>query len=194
MPRRRVYTTEENHLANLFQQVLRAIGEDPTREGLLETPERVASAWINELFSGYKDDPEKFMTTFEGNGYDQMVIVNNIPMTSHCEHHILPFTGVVHVGYIPNGRIIGLSKIPRLVNMYAHRLQVQERLTGQIADAIDTYLDPLGVMVVIEAVHTCMCIRGVRAQGAKTITSAVKGVFLDDSKNSKEEFLRLISL
>lgn len=179
-------------LTMLFMKALEIIEPEPDREGLIKTPERMAKAWLNDLFAGYGQDASDFMTTFEGNGYNELVLVKDIRVSSMCEHHCLPFIGTAHVGYIPSDRIIGLSKIPRLVNMYAARMQVQERLTMQIADAMEEHLKPLGVMVVIDAVHTCMCMRGVRADGASTVTSAVKGVFLDDSKNSKSEFLRLI--
>ena len=182
----------EQELAILFRRMLELIGEDPSREGLLKTPERMAKAYARDLFAGYNQDPSDFMTTFEGEGYNELVLVKDITVSSMCEHHCLPFIGTAHVGYIPSDRIIGLSKIPRLVNMYAARMQVQERLTMQIADAMEEHLKPLGVMVVIDAVHTCMCMRGVKADGASTVTSAVKGVFLDDTKNSKSEFLRLI--
>jgi GTP cyclohydrolase I len=173
--------------------ILEEIGEDPTREGLQDTPRRVAKAWLTELAVGYEGDPQTFMTEFENEGYDQMILVKDISFSSFCEHHMLPFIGKAHVAYIPRDRIVGLSKIPRLVNYFARRLQVQERLTAQVADAIVEYLDPLGVMVVLEAEHSCMSMRGIQAHGAQTTTSAVRGVFLDDKKRSKEEFLRLIS-
>ncbi len=175
------------------ETILWAIGEDPEREGLQDTPRRVAKAWLTELATGYSDDPDNFMTEFENEGYDQMILVRDISFSSFCEHHMLPFIGKAHVAYIPKDHIVGLSKIPRLVNHFARRLQVQERLTAQVADALVEYLDPLGVMVVIEAEHSCMAIRGIQAHGATTTTSAVRGVFLDDKKQSKEEFLRLVS-
>jgi GTP cyclohydrolase I len=171
--------------------ILEAIGEDPNREGLLETPKRVARAYL-ELFAGYTIDPESVFTTFDGETYDSMVIVKDIPFTSFCEHHMLPFTGVAHIGYVPDGRIVGLSKMGRLLDIYAKRLQVQERLTCQIADSIEEHLQPLGVMVVIEATHSCMCMRGIKKEGSATVTSAVRGVFLDDAKHSKAEFLAMI--
>lgn len=172
--------------------MLIAIGEDPNREGLRDTPRRVAKAWLTELFTGYGQDPAELFTVFDAENYDQMIVVQDIPVISFCEHHILPFTGVAHVGYIPSKKIVGLSKIARLVDMYARRLQVQERLTAQIADDMEEYLEPLGVMVVIKAVHTCMCLRGIQAQGSSTVTSAVRGVFVDDEKQSKAEFMSLI--
>lgn len=189
--------TMENRIAlieSATRDILRAIGEDPDRDGLQDTPRRVAKAYLKDLMTGYTQKPEDFMTVFSNEGYDQMVIVKDIPFTSFCEHHMLPFQGIMHVGYIPNQKIVGLSKIPRLVEMYARRLQVQERLTAQVADAMVNYLNPLGVMVVADAVHSCMSIRGVESVGSSTTTSAVRGVFLDDAKNSKTEFLRLVGL
>lgn len=174
------------------RQMLVAIGEDPQRNGLVDTPGRVAKAWLTELFVGYYQDPADVFTTFESEGFDQLVVVADVPLISMCEHHCLPFVGKVHVGYIPNGKIVGLSKIPRLINVFARRLQVQERLTSQIAEAMMTYLNPHGVIVVAEAEHMCMTLRGVQVAGTKTTTSAVRGVFLDDTKNSKNEFFQII--
>jgi GTP cyclohydrolase I len=178
-------------IEHAVRMMLTAIGEDPDREGLVKTPERVAHAWLSELFAGYNEDPEQYMMDFDNEGYDELIIVTQIPFVSHCEHHVMPFTGTVDVGYIPEGRIIGLSKIPRLVNTFSRRLQVQERLTNQIADALETYLRPKGAMVVVHGMHSCMCYRGVKAHGAGMITSAVRGVFLDPTKGAREEFLRL---
>lgn len=185
-------TAAVTDMVSAVKSMLYAIGEDPDREGLRQTPFRVAKAWLTELFSGYTEDPGDYMTTFENEGYDQMILVKDVPVYSCCEHHALPFFGKAHVGYIPNDRIVGLSKIPRLVNTFSRRLQVQERLTAQIADAMVEHLDPKGVMVIIEAEHTCMSIRGVQAIGTTTTTSAVRGVFLSNEKESKEEFLRLV--
>lgn len=173
------------------REMLVGIGEDPDREGLKDTPYRVTKAWLSELFTGYSEDPAEYMKDFDAEDYDEMVIVRNIPFTSFCEHHILPFYGTVDVGYVPQDRIVGLSKIPRLVNTYSRRLQVQERLTAQIADAIEEFLTPMGTVVVVKALHSCMAIRGIQAVGAETVTSAVRGVFLDPSKGARAEFLEL---
>jgi len=170
--------------------ILEAIGEDSTRDGLRETPDRVARALYDELLSGYQEDSEDVFKTFEEDGYDSLVLVKDIPFYSMCEHHMLPFLGVAHVAYIPNGRIIGLSKIARLVEIFAKRLQVQERLTQQIADALHRGVGAIGTMVVIEAEHLCMSMRGIKKPGAKTVTSAVRGAFLDDEK-ARAEFLAL---
>ncbi len=171
-----------------------AVGEDPDRPGLMETPDRVARA-AAELLSGYDEDPAAHLRKqFQESGNEEMVIVRDIPFSSLCEHHILPFTGRAHVAYIPRGgRITGLSKIARCVAGYAHRLQLQERLTAQIADALMAELSPLGVLVVLEAEHTCMTMRGIRAAGALTVTSAVRGGFKNDIK-TREEALRLLGL
>jgi GTP cyclohydrolase I len=166
------------------------LGEEPGREGLLRTPHRVVEAF-RELTSGYSQSPTQVFTTFDAEGYDEMVVVRDIPLVSLCEHHMLPFTGRCHVGYIPRARIAGLSKFKRLVDIFAHRLQVQERLTRQILDTMVEVLEPRGAMVVIEAEHTCMTIRGVQAPGSLTVTSAVAGDFLDDPE-ARHEFLTLI--
>ncbi len=166
-------------------------GEDADREGLRETPERAARAW-EELTNGYAADVEALLKTFNSDGYDEMVAVAHIPFASLCEHHLLPFVGEAHVVYIPNGRIVGLSKIPRLVDAYSHRLQVQERLTVQIADALETHLHPVGVMVVIEANHTCASLRGVKKAGMMMRTSAVRGA-LSEQPESRAEALALIA-
>jgi GTP cyclohydrolase I len=167
------------------------VGEDPEREGLRDTPSRVARAYL-EMLSGYHQDPADLFRTFEAESYDSMVVVRDLGFRTLCEHHALPFYGVAHVAYIPNGRIIGLSKIARLVDLFSRRLQVQERLTVQIADTMVQYLDPMGVAVVLEGEHLCMASRGVRKEGSTTITSAVRGVFLDPAKGARDEFLRLI--
>jgi len=180
-----------DNVMSAVKVMLTAIGENPNREGLKKTPYRIAKSWLTELFTGYQEDPEDYMTQFEAEGYDELISVINIPFVSHCEHHVMPFTGTVDVGYIPNGRIVGLSKIPRLVNTYARRLQVQERLTSEIADAMELYLEPRGTIVVVKAVHSCMAMRGVKAVGSETVTSAVRGVFLDPSRGARAEFLEL---
>ena len=167
---------DTERVAAAVREILIAIGEDPDRDGLLETPERVARAY-KEMFSGLESDPADVLAkTFEID-HDEMVLVRDIEVWSTCEHHLLPFTGVAHVAYIPaKGRITGLSKLARLVDAFAKRPQVQERLTTQVADALVEYLHPQGVMVVIECEHLCMTMRGVRKPGAKTVTSAVRGV------------------
>ncbi|HEV7586737.1 MAG TPA: GTP cyclohydrolase I FolE [Longimicrobium sp.] len=177
-------------MATLLRRQLALLGEDAEREGLLRTPERVAKslAWLT---SGYATDVRDVVG--EGvfaEAHDNMVMVRDIEMYSLCEHHLLPFFGKVHVAYVPDGRIIGLSKLPRIVEVFARRLQVQERLTQQIADAICDVLQPRGVGVVIEASHLCLMMRGVEKQNSSTITSALRGVFRDDAR-TREEFLRL---
>ena len=170
-----------------IRQLLIAIGEDPDREGLLETPARVARA-CSEVFSGLYEDPAKYLLKqFHEADHEEMVIVKDIPFTSMCEHHLLPFTGRAHVAYIPRkGRITGLSKLARCVEGYARRPQVQERMTSQIADAIMKSLDPLGTIVVVEAEHMCMTARGIKKPGSLTITSAVRGSFKEDEKTRAE--------
>ena len=179
-------------LADLTWHQLQLVGEDPEREGLLKTPERVAKA-MQFLTHGYGLDPEVILRSalFEED-YSQMVLVRDIEIYSLCEHHMLPFFGKAHVAYIPNGRIVGLSKIPRVVDVFARRLQVQERLTLQIRDAIERVLRPEGVAVVIEAQHLCMMMRGAEKQNSHTTTSAMSGVFLDND-NTRAEFMRLIN-
>ena len=172
--------------------VIERIGEDPNREGLRRTPERFEHA-LRYLTSGYQQDPEKILNgaTFSV-GYDQMVVVKDIEVFSLCEHHMLPFFGRCHVAYIPDKKVVGLSKIPRLVNMFARRLQIQERLTSQIAQAIQKSICPLGVGVVIEARHLCMIMRGVEKQRSEAVTSAMLGAFRENLQ-TREEFLSLIS-
>ena len=162
-------------------------GDDPQREGLLETPARVVRAYA-ELFAGYTHDPKQVLAkTFEEvEGYDEIVCVREITLHSHCEHHMLPFIGQAHVAYLPSCRIVGLSKLARLVEVYARRLQIQEKLTVQIADAIDQVLQPRGVAVVLEAEHQCMTTRGVRKPGATTVTSRMTGVFRDNPASRRE--------
>ena len=173
------------------RELLAAIGEDPEREGLLDTPARVARACA-ELFAGMREDPAShLLRQFHEGEHQEMVIVRDIPFTSMCEHHLLPFTGRAHVAYIPRkGRITGLSKVARCVEGYARRLQVQERMTSQVADAIMEALDPLGVIVVVEAEHMCMTARGIKKPGSLTVTSAVRGVFQSDNR-TREEALAL---
>jgi len=168
-------------------EILLAIGEDPERDGLRDTPARVARAYA-EQFAGLGQRPEDVLTTVFDADHDEMVLVRDIEMYSTCEHHLTPFVGLAHVGYIPNekGQITGLSKLARLVDVYARRPQVQERMTSQIADAMMRVLEPRGVIVVIEAEHLCMSMRGVRKPGAKTVTSAVRGIFLESDRTRAE--------
>ncbi|MFY9732632.1 MAG: GTP cyclohydrolase I FolE [Candidatus Acidiferrales bacterium] len=185
-------TQGEETIADLVRKMLALIGEDPNREGLRRTPERFEKAF-RYLTSGYRQDPEKLL-----NGamfsvcYDNMVVVKDIELYSLCEHHLLPFFGKCHVAYIPNKKVVGLSKIARLVNMYARRLQIQERLTSQIAKAIQDKLSPEGVGVVIEARHLCMVMRGVEKQHSSAMTSAMLGAFREN-KQTRDEFLSLIN-
>jgi GTP cyclohydrolase I len=180
-----------NELAAHVKAILKLLGEDPEREGLIKTPERVAKAW-QFLTQGYEQDGAAIVQSAIFNEpYNQMVVVKDIELFSLCEHHMLPFIGKAHVAYIPNGRITGLSKIARVVETYARRLQVQERLTEQIRDCIQESLHPLGVAVVIEAMHTCMSMRGVEKSNAVTTTSAFSGIFLKSDK-TRNEFLQLI--
>jgi GTP cyclohydrolase I len=186
------FTKEDSEeLQNLVRRQLELIGEDADREGLKDTPKRVAKS-LRWLTQGYRSCVEDTVGTgvFSDDGHHNMVMVRDIELYSLCEHHMLPFFGKAHVAYIPNGKIVGLSKIPRIVDVFARRLQVQERLTDQIANAIDDVLKPSGVGVVIEAYHLCMMMRGVEKQNSSTITSALRGSFRDDAK-TREEFLSL---
>ncbi|MEU9832495.1 GTP cyclohydrolase I FolE [Streptosporangium sp. NPDC048047] len=175
------------------REILIAIGEDPDRDGLQETPARVARAYA-EQFAGLRQTPEDVLTTVFDVDHDEMVLVRDIEVYSTCEHHLVPFHGVAHVGYIPNqkGQVTGLSKLARLVDVYARRPQVQERMTSQIADALMRVLEPRGVIVVIECEHLCMTMRGVRKPGAKTITSAVRGDFRNSEKTRAEAMSLII--
>jgi len=178
--------------AAAIRELLIATGEDPDREGLAETPERVARSY-EELFAGLYTDPDEVLDKTFDEAHEELVLQRAIPMYSVCEHHLLPFHGYAHIGYIPNeqGRVTGLSKLARLVDLYARRPQVQERITSQIADALVRRLDPQGVIVVVEAEHLCMGMRGVRKPGSTTTTSAVRGVFRS-SASSRSEALALI--
>jgi GTP cyclohydrolase I len=186
-----VSVEKSESIADLARRMLQLIGEDPERDGLRHTPERFEKA-LRFLTSGYHQDPKKLL-----NGamfsvcYDQMVLVKDIEVYSLCEHHMLPFFGKCHVAYIPDKKVVGLSKIPRLVNMFARRLQIQERLTNQIASAIQQEIAPLGVGVVVEARHLCMVMRGVEKQNSQTVTSAMLGAFRENVQ-TREEFLSLI--
>jgi GTP cyclohydrolase I len=172
---------------SLVVELLEAIGEDPNREGLKATPQRMA-AMFEELFSGNNDDPGRYLTVTFAADHDEMVMVRDIPFASLCEHHMVPFIGKAHLAYIPSedGRITGLSKLARLVDAYARRLQVQERMTSQIADTLEKVLSPRGALVVVEAEHLCMSMRGVRKPGTLTVTSAVRGLFRDDPRTRAE--------
>ncbi|MFD4243871.1 GTP cyclohydrolase I FolE [Streptomyces sp. NPDC058525] len=182
---------DEKRAEAAVRELLIAVGEDPDREGLLETPARVARAY-KEIFAGLYQKPEEVLTTTFDLGHDEMVLVKDIEVMSSCEHHLVPFHGVAHVGYIPStdGKITGLSKLARLVDVFARRPQVQERLTTQIADSLMEILDPRGCIVVIECEHMCMTMRGVRKPGAKTITSAVRGQLRDPA--TRNEAMSLI--
>lgn len=180
-------SVDKPRVERLVLELLDAIGEDPHRDGLLATPRRVADMF-EELFAGHEGDAERHLTVTFAAEHDEMVMVRDIPFASLCEHHMIPFIGKAHVGYIPgdDGRITGLSKLARLVDHYARRLQVQERMTTQIADTIEQVLEPRGALVVLEAEHLCMSIRGVKKPGTLTITSAVRGLFRDDPRTRAE--------
>lgn len=184
---------DQPRIALAVREILEAIGEDPTRDGLRDTPARVARMYA-EIFSGLREDPDFHLTTTFEVDHDEMVMVKDIPLYSCCEHHLLPWIGTAHVAYIPNdsGHVTGLSKLARLVDAYAHRPQVQERLTSQVADAIERGLEPKGVMVVIEAEHLCMSMRGVRKPGSTTVTSAVRGLFRTNV-STRQEAIRFIA-
>lgn len=173
-------------IENAVRDILEAIGEDPEREGLLETPNRVARMYA-EIFAGLEDDPKRHLKIFDEQDNEEMVIVRDIPMYSMCEHHLIPFMGKAHIAYIPkNGKVIGLSKLARIVDSFAKRPQLQERLTAQIADFLYENLEPQGVAVVVEAQHLCMTMRGARAAGSETRTSALRGVMRSDAKTRAE--------
>jgi GTP cyclohydrolase I len=184
----RPFDPERAELA--VKELLLALGEDPEREGLRDTPARVARA-LSENFAGLWQSPEEVLTTTFDIGHEELVIIRDIDVFSHCEHHLTPFHGVAHVGYIPSGRITGLSKIARLVDLYARRPQVQERMTSQIADAIVEILQPAGVIVILECEHLCMSMRGVRKTQARTLTSAVRGKLRDAA--TRAEAISLIT-
>jgi GTP cyclohydrolase I len=186
-----VTTITSASFEDLVREMIVRLGEDPAREGLERTPERVHRA-LEQLTKGYKENAEAILRgALFTVGYDEMVIVKDIEMFSLCEHHLLPFFGKVHIAYIPNGKVIGLSKLPRLVEVFARRLQVQERLTTQIAETIQSAIEPQGVGVVIEARHLCMMMRGVEKQHSAAVTSSMLGCFRD-CKETREEFLSLI--
>lgn len=173
------------------REILSAVGEDPDREGLLETPGRVARMYA-ELFSGLHDDPRQYLQKVFTEKYDEVVLVRDISFNSMCEHHLLPFMGKAHIGYIPNGKVLGLSKLARVVESVSRRPQVQERMTEEVAHLIESELDAKGVAVVVEATHTCMTIRGVRKPGSMCVTSAMKGLFRTN-QSSRTEIMQLIN-
>jgi len=187
---RALHPYDEARAAAAVRELLLALGEDPDREGLQETPARVARAF-KENFEGLWKSPEEVLTTTFDIGHEELVIIRDIEVFSHCEHHLTPFHGVAHVGYIPRGKITGLSKVARLVDLFARRPQVQERLTTQIADAMVKILDPMGVIVIIDCEHLCMSMRGVRKSQARTTTSAVRGVLRDPA--TRAEAISLIT-
>lgn len=187
---RRASVVDLDAIEKAVRTILEAVGEDPDRDGLLETPRRVARMYA-EMFSGLTQDPARHLRVTFPEDYDEMVLVRDIRFTSMCEHHLLPFSGVAHVAYIPNGRVTGLSKLARVVEEIARRPQVQERLTQQVADLIETELESKGVAVIIRAEHSCMSIRGVRKPGSQTITSAVRGLFKTNPA-SRAEVMSLI--
>ncbi len=183
-----------NEAEAAVRTLLRWAGDDPSREGLVDTPLRVARAW-REWFSGYTLDPDAYLArTFEEvEGYDEMVVLRDIPFESHCEHHLAPIIGKAHVGYLPGGKVVGISKLARVVEAYSRRLQVQEKLTAQIADCIERVLQPRGVGVVIEASHECMTTRGVHTRGVSMVTSTMRGLFRDDAR-TRAEFLAFVEV
>ena len=180
-------SVDQGRIEKAVRELLEAIGEDPGREGLQRTPERVA-AMYGEILGGMHEDPEATLEVTFDQGHDEMILLRDIPVHSMCEHHMVPFVGKAHVAYIPNdtGQITGLSKLARLVDVYARRLQVQENLTTQIADTLERVLQPRGVLVVVEAEHLCMSMRGVHKPGATTVTSAVRGLFREDARTRAE--------
>jgi len=183
----------KNNIKNLTKELLKEIGENPNREGLLNTPDRVSRSW-EYLSKGYRQDIKELINgAIFNEKYDQMVAVKDIEFYSMCEHHLLPFFGHAHIAYIPNGKIIGLSKIPRVLDMFARRLQVQERMTQEVADMLNDVLEPKGVAVIIEAQHMCMQMRGVEKRQSYMSTSAMLGIFRDDDKTRKE-FLDIVKL
>jgi GTP cyclohydrolase I len=180
----------ETDAEDVVRRQLELIGEDPNREGLKETPTRVVRSW-SELFAGYSMRPEDVLVKdFERDGYDEMILCRNVQFFSTCEHHLQPFFGKAHVGYVPDERVIGISKLARLVEVFARRLQIQERLTEQIADALEKHLSPKGVAVVIEAQHFCMICRGIQKQTSSMVTSSLKGVFRN--AEPRAEFFQLV--
>jgi len=189
--KKRMSNVDLAKIEDAVKQILEAIGEDPEREGLLDTPKRVAKMY-SDIFSGLNEDPREYFHTIFGEDHEELVLVKDIPLYSMCEHHLVPFYGVAHVAYIPrNGKVTGLSKLARAVEAVAKRPQLQERITSTVADAIQEMLDPHGVMVVVEAEHMCMTMRGVNKPGAKTVTTAVRGKYAENA-DARTEVLSLI--
>lgn len=184
------HQVDQERIANAVREILYAIGDDPDREGLLETPQRVARMYA-EIFSGIGADPSVHLKKFFTEKYDEIVLVRDISFNSMCEHHLLPFMGKVHIGYLPNGKVIGLSKLARVVETVSKRPQIQERMTEEIANLLVHDLNAKGAGVIIDAVHTCMTVRGIKKQGATCITSAMKGTFRKDPR-TRAEFLHLV--
>lgn len=182
---------DKEKIERAFQLILEAIGEDPQREGLRDTPRRVANMYA-EVFSGINNDPAQYLDVFFTEYHDELVLVKDIPIYSMCEHHFLPFYGKAHIAYIPRGgKVVGISKLARVAEAYTHRPQLQERLTSQIADCINTKLNPFGVAVIIQAEHMCMTMRGIKKPGSLTVTSAVRGIF-ESRSETRAELLSLI--
>jgi GTP cyclohydrolase I len=186
-------TISDAEAEDAFRTIIRWIGEDPDRDGLIETPDRLVRAY-REYFAGYDEDPHEILSkTFsEVDGYDEMIVLRGVTFESHCEHHIAPIIGRVWVGYIPDKRVVGISKLARVVEIFSKRMQIQERLTAQIANAVDEVLKPCGVAVVVKAAHHCMIDRGVRKRGADLVTSRMLGVFRDQAQ-TRHEFLSLVN-
>ena len=183
-------TVDHERIRKAVREILLAVGEDPDREGLRETPERVARMYT-ELLQGVHEDPREHLKVVFDEQHDEMVVVRDVPFSSMCEHHLLPFHGHVHAAYIPQGKVVGLSKIPRVIESFARRLQVQERMTSQIADLLMEELDAQGVGVVIEASHTCLTMRGIKKPGSLMVTSAMRGTF-KSNQATRSEFLSLV--
>ncbi len=183
-------TIDVERIHKAVEEILLAVGEDPTREGLRKTPERVARMY-GELLGGKFEDPNLHIRSVFTENYDEIVLLRDIPFYSICEHHLLPFIGKAHVAYLPTGKVLGVSKLARIVDNFAHRLQAQERLTGQIADFLMQNLKPMGVAVVLQASHSCMTIRGIRKPGSMMVTSALRGIFKKDAR-SRNEVLSLM--
>jgi GTP cyclohydrolase IA len=183
----------DQKVEDAFRTIIKWIGEDPNRDGLAETPDRMVRAY-REYFAGYDEDPEEVLrkTFTEVDGYDEMIVLRGVTFESHCEHHIAPIIGRVWVGYIPDKRVVGISKLARVVEIFSKRLQIQERLTSQVANAVDEVLKPCGVAVVVKAAHHCMIDRGVRKRGADLVTSRMLGVFRDQAQ-TRQEFLSLVN-
>jgi len=181
---------DSERIRNAVREILEAVGEDVDREGLRETPDRVARMY-HELLGGMYEDPKKHLRSVFTEEYDEIVLLRDIPFYSMCEHHVLPFIGTAHVAYLPTGQVLGVSKLARLVDCFAHRLQTQERLTGQIADYLMANLKPMGVAVVLHASHSCMTIRGIKKPGSMMVTSALRGLFKKDAR-SRSEVLSLM--